>query len=131
MESAQGFPQERADGTFTVAIRFALTGTDAVAAARAAVAEYPRRKLIDRDFDVLAELGGPPRAEELDADTLQVVLDCQALSTLWKGILAELVAELSLLRGLRFIGIWDVVSGHPHPASVKLAHDRAEPPAEP
>jgi hypothetical protein len=49
-----------------------------------------------------------------------VVFDGRPGSQLWKGLLVDLTRDLTSEGSVALTGFWDLVAGHPHPASLKL-----------
>jgi hypothetical protein len=111
------FPQRRADGSFSVAIRYLVSQEDAVRAAQSRVSGWMQRKILD-GLDVTTEFSQPPRVDRIDPQTMQIVLNCPQSSVLWKGLMVELAQDLSTIDGIRRLGFWDLVTGLAHPASL-------------
>jgi hypothetical protein len=113
------FPRKRADGTFSVAIRYSLSRDEAITAAQDRINGWMERKSERDNLDVTTELARPPVVDVIDAQTMQVVFDCRSTSTLWKGLMVELSRELSTINGMERLGFWDLVTGFAHPASIE------------
>ena len=112
------FPQLRANGSLSVAIRYSMSDRDTIRAAQRVIADWIQSKLDLNHYDVVGDLGQAPTVNVVDPETIQVVLDCQSSSTLWKGFMIELTIELDKIPGTRRLGFWDLVAGQPHPASI-------------
>lgn len=113
------FPRRRDDGSFSVAIRYAILRDEAVTTARDHVEAWVRMK---EGIDLPAlreEFTQVPHVELLDGSTLDVVFECSSSATLWKGLMIELAGELRTINGIRRSGFWDLVTGRPHPASLE------------
>ena len=118
------FPKRRADGSFSVAVRYAVLQGDAIQGVRDRVAGWVERKETVDHLDVAAEFIRPPYVDVLDSSVMQVVFDCVPPSALWKGLMVELASELNTVNGIKRLGFWDLVAGVVHPASVEAPNDR-------
>ncbi|MFI9386342.1 hypothetical protein [Kutzneria sp. NPDC052558] len=111
------FPQRRNDGTFTVAVRYAVPDVASLPAMREALDGWLQQKTGGHDRTLLSEFATRPHLDSVDAGTVQVVLDCLASAALWKGFMIEITKTLDDSPGVTRLGFWDLVSGQPHPAS--------------
>lgn len=113
------FPQRLADGSFSVAIRYTVSDAAAAATVRRIISEWINDKRHRDQLDVVAELGSSPTVVLIDSRTMQIVLNCQPASTLWKGLLVELTRRMDGVQDIKRIGFWDLVTGLAHPASIE------------
>jgi len=113
------FPRRRAGGSFSVAIRYAVSDSGAVQVAQERISSWIGRKKSGNNLDIATELASPPKTDLIDSQTMQVVFDCRSSSALWKGLMVELAQELSTIGGIERLGFWDLVTGLPHPASIE------------
>jgi len=117
--AGQLFPRTRDDGSFTVAARLTLSTADAHEVVRRQLTQWITRHS-DDSHDLLLELSSLPRIEPIDPTTVDVVFDGRPGSQLWKGLLVDLTRDLTSEGSVALTGFWDLVAGHPHPASLKL-----------
>jgi hypothetical protein len=115
----QLFPRARDDGSITVAARLTLTGTDAYARVGQLLTQWSTRHA---DDDLLRDLSSPPRIEQIDPTTVDVIIEGRPGSRLWKGLLIDLTRDLTSQGSAALTGFWDLVAGQPHPASLR-PHD--------
>ena len=104
------WPQQREDGTRSVAARFRCADRSFVAIVQLCVVAWIEEKEADasvgirRDFDVL------PWIEVRDRDTIDVVFDSRPDSRLWKGWMVQLVQQIRS-SGADLLGFCDLVGG--------------------
>ena len=104
------WPQQREDGTRSMAARFRCADRSSVAIVQLCVAAWIEEKEADasvgirRDFDVL------PWIEVRDRNTLDVVFDSRPDSRLWKGWMVQLVQQIRS-SGADLLGFCDLVGG--------------------
>jgi hypothetical protein len=115
------FPQKRADGSFCVAIRFAVLREDAAREVRERLQDWIEKKEQVDHLDMAEEFTRPPFADVAEPSSIQIVFEGKPSSTLWKGLMIELARELGSVGGIRRLGFWDLVTGVSHPASVIAA----------
>jgi hypothetical protein len=112
------FPTRRADGSFSVAAKFASPLASAGDEVNVFLAEWLKRKTsngIDLNKDFIAS----PHVEIDPSGSISVVLDAKGGSEFWKDWLVELTGLLTKsIDTLSFLGFFDRVSGKPHPASL-------------
>lgn len=113
------FPQTRDDGSFSVAARLRLNGVGAHDLVSRQVAEWITRQADSEHVDLLTELSSLPRIEQIDPTTVDVIFEGRPGFPLWKGLLVDLTRELTSEGSATLIGFWDLVAGHPHPASIE------------
>jgi hypothetical protein len=113
------FPRTRDDGGVTVAARLRLNGVGAHDLVSRQAAEWITRQTDSEHVDLLTELSSLPRIEQIDPTTVDVIFDGRPGSPLWKGLLIDLTRELTSQGSATLIGFWDLVAGHPHPASIE------------
>lgn len=112
------FPRTREDGSFTVAARFTLNQADAADLVRRQLGEWITRHDSTEHVDLLADLSSLPRIELIDPTTVDVIFEGRPGSQLWKGLLVDLTKQLTSKAPATLISFWDLVAGHPHPASL-------------
>ena len=112
------FPRRRADGTFTVAVRYAITSAESTSNMQSTLDRWLRSKVDEHGLNISSEMSGTPQLSMVDADAVQVVFECVADAVLWKGLLVELTTELDQVPGTTRTGFWDLVAGQAHPASL-------------
>ena len=113
------FPCRRADESFSVAIKYTVSRSDAVRAARHLVNGWIEMKRNRDHLEMATEFTHPPRVDSIDSRTMQIVLDCRPGSVLWKGLMIELARMLDGVEGIERSGFWDLVTGLAHPASIE------------
>jgi|SRR5579859_2817245 len=64
------------------------------------------------------DLSSPPRIEQIDPTTVDVIVEEQPGSRLWKGLLVDLTRDPTSQESAALTGFWDLVTGQPHPASL-------------
>ena len=114
----QLFPRKRDDGSFTVAARLTLTTAEAHEVVRRQLTQWIIRHN-DDGHDLLLDLSSLPRIEPIDPPTVDVVFEGRPGSQLWKGLLVDLTRTLTSEGSVDLTGFWDLVAGHPHPASLQ------------
>jgi hypothetical protein len=120
------FPHKREDGSFAVAARFAVSGTNTAESIRQRAAAWVSTRTADGPASLLADFSSLPEVQQASPDTLDVVFDDRPGSRRWKDWMVALTQELTSVDGAAFVGFWDLVTGRPHPAST---HPQDGPPS--
>ena len=115
------FPQRRDDGTFSVAIRYQVPAaeTGVPDAIRGALGRWLAKKVDVHHVDLEKEFAVPPHVDVKESGDVLVVFDGLRTSFLWKGLMVEVAREMEPIEGAVFVGFWDLVTGRPHPGSVR------------
>lgn len=115
------FPHRREDGTFSVAIRYRLPAAGIAVAIRSALDAWLTKKVDVHRVDMEKEFASLPHVDIEDSGDVLIVFDGLRTSVLWKGLMVEVAREMEPIEGAEFAGFWDLVTGRPHPGSVRDA----------
>lgn len=111
------WPQKAPDGSVRVAIRLRAS-RNKHSALEAILTGW--REQISRRVDLTESLRRDPYLVSRSDDEVDIVLEGRSGSKLWRDWLVSLSADIDQKEpDVQREGFWDLVSGHPNPASIR------------